>query len=116
MHLGPGYYSECPLSHLFPLKLIDFLHIVLQETWVAAYFWSDPKKERNDAIGIGVYGNDHYISNTIVFSARIGVELSGAANILNGEEGNQYYCAAVPLFSGLQLSRIPMRTCWLLPS
>ena len=34
--------------------------------------------------GIGIYGNDHYVSNVIVYSARVGVELSGAANILQG--------------------------------
>jgi hypothetical protein len=57
---------------------------MVSETWVAAYFWSDPKKERNDATGILINGNDHYVSNTIVFSARVGVQLNGAANILNG--------------------------------
>lgn len=57
---------------------------MITETWVAAYFWSDPKKEHNDAIGIGVYGNDHFITNVIVFSARVGVQLTGAANLLSG--------------------------------
>jgi hypothetical protein len=55
---------------------------MIAETWVAAYFWSDPRKESNDAVGISVAGNDHFVSNTIVFSARIGVDLSGAANKL----------------------------------
>ena len=32
--------------------------------------------------GIAVRGNDHYVSNSIVFSALVGVELTGAANIL----------------------------------
>ena len=57
---------------------------MISETWVAAYFWSDPNKERNSAVGIGIFGNDHYVSNTIVFSSRVGVQLTGAANILNG--------------------------------
>ena len=55
---------------------------MVSETWVAAYFWSDPKKERNDAIGIKVAGNDHFVTNVIVFSARVGVEVTGAANLL----------------------------------
>ena len=53
---------------------------MISETWVAAYFWSDPKKERNNAVGISVAGNDHFVSNTIVFSALIGIDVSGAAN------------------------------------
>jgi len=57
---------------------------MITETWVAAYFWNDPKKEKSSAVGIGIFGNDHYVSNTIVFSARVGVQLTGAANILNG--------------------------------
>jgi hypothetical protein len=34
--------------------------------------------------GIAIEGNDHYVTNSIVFSALIGVKLTGAANILNG--------------------------------
>ena len=55
---------------------------MVSETWVAAYFWSDPKKERNNAVGIKVAGNDHFVTNVIVFSARVGVEVTGAANLL----------------------------------
>ena len=50
---------------------------MISETWVAAYFWNDPKKESNAATGIYIGGNDHYVSNTIVFSARVGVHLTG---------------------------------------
>jgi hypothetical protein len=53
---------------------------MISETWVAAYFWSDPMKEKNNATGILVAGNDHFVSNTIVFSARIGIDTcSGCA-------------------------------------
>jgi hypothetical protein len=55
---------------------------MVEETWVAAYFWSDPKKERNDAVGILVNGNDHFLTNVIVFSARDGVVVNGAADLL----------------------------------
>ena len=55
----------------------------ISETWVAAYFWSDPKKERNNAVGIKIAGNDHFVTNVIVFSAQIGVEVTGAANLIN---------------------------------
>jgi hypothetical protein len=48
--------------------------VMISETWVAAYFWSSPNKEKNNATGILVAGNDHFVSNTIVFSARIGID------------------------------------------
>jgi len=57
---------------------------MVSDTWVAAYFWSSPLKEKTNTTGILVAGNDHYVSDTIVFSARVGVELTGAANILSG--------------------------------
>ena len=58
--------------------------MMITDTWVAAYFWSSPMKEKTNATGIVVAGNDHYVSDTIVFSSRVGVQLTGAANILTG--------------------------------
>ena len=55
---------------------------MIQETWVAAYFWNSPNKEKNSAVGIKIAGNDHFVTNVIVFSARVGVEVTGAANLL----------------------------------
>jgi hypothetical protein len=56
---------------------------MITETWVAAYFWDSPKKEAADGtIGISIQGNDHFVTNVIVFSAQIGVQLNGAANLL----------------------------------
>lgn len=55
---------------------------MIEETWVAAYFWSNPKKERNSAVGILINGNDHFVTNVIVFSARDGVVVNGAADLL----------------------------------
>jgi hypothetical protein len=54
--------------------------VMVSETWVAAYFWSDPNKEKTDTVGILVAGNDHFLSNVIVFSAKVGARLTGAAN------------------------------------
>lgn len=41
-------------------------------------------KEKTNSTGIMINGNDHYVSNTIVFSSRVGVAITGAADILNG--------------------------------
>ena len=57
---------------------------MISDTWIAAYFWDSPMKEKTNATGIAVNGNDHYVTDVIVFSARVGVSLAGAANILTG--------------------------------
>lgn len=60
---------------------------MITETWVAAYFWDSPYKEKcppSCGNGIGVFGNDHFVTNVIVFSAQTGVKLTGAANLLSG--------------------------------
>jgi hypothetical protein len=64
--------------------LLDGGHeTMISETWVAAYFWNDPKKEHSgDTIGILVAGNDHFVDNVIVFSGTVGVSLTGEANKL----------------------------------
>ena len=37
-----------------------------------------------NATAIQINGNDHYILNTIVFSAKIGLEVNGAADYITG--------------------------------
>jgi hypothetical protein len=61
---------------------------MVSETWVAAYFWSQPDKERNNATGISVLGNDHFVTNVIVFSARTGIWVAGAANLISAHTWN----------------------------
>ena len=56
--------------------------LTLQES--ASFSSLDPFHAPFSSQGISIEGNDHYVSNTIVFSARVGVLLTGAANILNG--------------------------------
>jgi hypothetical protein len=56
--------------------------VMVSETWVAAYPWSSPFKETTDTVGILVAGNDHFLTSVIVYSARVGVKLTGAANKL----------------------------------
>ena len=58
--------------------------MMISETWVASRFWSDPKKAHTQSIGIALQGNDQYVTNTIVFSAKVGVAVMGGANVLQG--------------------------------
>jgi hypothetical protein len=53
----------------------------------ACFADSDPRKENgtaSTATGITLQGNDHYVTNTIVFSSKIGIGVYGEANILTG--------------------------------
>ena len=63
---------------------------MISETWVAAFFWSQKEKEKTNTTGILIAGNDHFLSDVIVFSARVGVALHGAANkLVNVHTWNQ---------------------------
>jgi hypothetical protein len=59
---------------------------MIHETWLGEYRYSDPKSHLANltATGISIDGNDHFVTNTIVFSAKIGVGVYGAANLLTG--------------------------------
>uniref|UniRef100_A0A6B2L5B9 Rhamnogalacturonase A/B/Epimerase-like pectate lyase domain-containing protein n=1 Tax=Arcella intermedia TaxID=1963864 RepID=A0A6B2L5B9_9EUKA len=57
---------------------------MIHETWLGQYLYSDPRSSNPTANGIELLGNDHYITNTIVFSSRVGVLITGAANLLTG--------------------------------
>eukprot|EP00930_Biecheleria_cincta_P070339 TRINITY_DN5797_c0_g2_i1.p1 TRINITY_DN5797_c0_g2~~TRINITY_DN5797_c0_g2_i1.p1 ORF type:complete len:496 (-),score=73.70 TRINITY_DN5797_c0_g2_i1:41-1381(-) len=59
--------------------------VMIQQAWFAEYYWSEEKVDTNKSksIGIQINGNDHYLTDVIVFDfTRTGVEVNGAANIL----------------------------------
>lgn len=61
--------------------------VMISETWLAACYWSDAarchKGSSATSIGVRIDGNDHYMSNVIVFDyTGVGVEVLGAANLL----------------------------------
>ena len=45
--------------------------------WLGQYLYSDPRKHNATATSIQLFGNDHYISNTIIFAGKIGVHVTG---------------------------------------
>eukprot|EP01065_Artemidia_motanka_P012713 TRINITY_DN1701_c10_g1_i1.p1 TRINITY_DN1701_c10_g1~~TRINITY_DN1701_c10_g1_i1.p1 ORF type:complete len:505 (+),score=193.60 TRINITY_DN1701_c10_g1_i1:205-1515(+) len=66
---------------------IDAGHeVMVSEAWLAECYWSDKTKcGSSSSVGIQVNGNDHYLSNVVVFDyVKTGVEINGAANILTG--------------------------------
>jgi hypothetical protein len=57
---------------------------MMTDTWFGEYLYSSPDYKQAKATAIEIFGNDHYITNTIVFSSKIGVHITHPANILNG--------------------------------
>lgn len=54
--------------------------MTVQQTWVGEYWWSDSRKENGTATtanGIVVIGNDHVISDVVVFSSKAGIMVEG---------------------------------------
>ena len=60
--------------------------VMVHESWLGEYLYSSPLSHLSNltATGITVAGNDHFVTNTIVFSSKIGVGVYGAANLLTG--------------------------------
>lgn len=74
MNLGKNFLV---ILYLFILFLIRF----------GEYLYSDSRSHNPlycRSTAIQLFGNDHYVTNTIVFSSLIGVEVRGAANLLVG--------------------------------
>ena len=59
--------------------------VMLTEAWLAECYWSSngPCAKKADSIAVQINGNDHYLTDVIVFDyAHVGVEVNGAANVL----------------------------------
>uniref|UniRef100_A0A0G4GRI1 Right handed beta helix domain-containing protein n=1 Tax=Chromera velia CCMP2878 TaxID=1169474 RepID=A0A0G4GRI1_9ALVE len=57
--------------------------VILTGAWVGQYlFTEEGKKTSQTGIGVRIHGNDHVMDNVIVFSAKLGVLVRGAANLL----------------------------------
>jgi hypothetical protein len=61
--------------------------VMISDAWLAECYWSNKTNCQNNpqSIGIRIEGTDHYVRDTIIFDfAKVGVEILGAANILQG--------------------------------
>ena len=60
--------------------------VMIHETWLGEYLYSNPLSHQPNltATAINIAGNDHFVTNTIVFSSQVGVAVNGAANLLTG--------------------------------
>eukprot|EP00051_Salpingoeca_urceolata_P015947 m.209556 g.209556 ORF g.209556 m.209556 type:complete len:496 (+) comp18545_c0_seq1:393-1880(+) len=58
---------------------------MITDSWFTESYWTGPKPSTSVSVGVQINGNDHFLSNVIVFDfTRVGVEVNGAANILSG--------------------------------
>ena len=67
------------------VRIDDGHEVMLSEAWLAECYWSSngPCAQKADSIAVQINGNDHYLTDVIVFDyAHIGVEINGAANVL----------------------------------
>eukprot|EP01084_Bolivina_argentea_P248866 416385_1 len=52
--------------------------------WLAQYLYSDSRRAHANATAVQFFGNDHYITNTIIFGGKIAVHVTGGANVIEG--------------------------------
>merc|ERR1719223_1705272 len=61
---------------------------MIDETWMGEvnfdHDFSGQGSDRPMAIGVEMNSNDHYIQNSIVFAAKTGLAMHGAANLVSG--------------------------------
>eukprot|EP00908_Phaeocystis_cordata_P021075 Transcript_338.p2 GENE.Transcript_338~~Transcript_338.p2 ORF type:complete len:403 (-),score=121.45 Transcript_338:909-2117(-) len=59
--------------------------VMLVDSWLAQCYWSDTSRcQGASSVGVQLNGNDHLLSNVIVFDyATVGVQVNGAANMLS---------------------------------
>jgi hypothetical protein len=71
----------------FGLQINAGHEVMMDRCWLGeTNFDYDHEKHgtQPNATAIQINGNDHYILNTIVFSAKIGLEVNGAADYITG--------------------------------
>jgi hypothetical protein len=70
------------------IQVNDGHEVMIINSWLAEWYWdhlSPPSCGSQDSIGIQLNGNDHCITNTIIFHCtKIGVQVNGNANLLVG--------------------------------
>ena len=88
--------------------------VQISASWMGQFTYDYPRKERGTAMGIELLGNDHVISDVVVFSAQTGIDVRGAANLIvnahtwNQATGNH----GVGIFLDCAGYATPRTACW----
>ena len=58
---------------------------MISNCWLSEFYYSESHPGSHNSTGIHIAGNDHFITNVIVFDyTTVGIHISGAANLLTG--------------------------------
>ena len=72
------------------ISVVGGHEVQISNSWFGQYLYDDPRKERGHALGISIRGNDHVVSDVVVYSAQTGIYVQGAANLIqNAHTWNQ---------------------------
>ncbi len=80
---GPQVYAFNFTS--FGIRVVSGHEVTVTGTWVGEYWWGTPNKENgtaSTATGISVEGNDHVVTDCVVFSSHVGIAVSGGADFV----------------------------------
>ena len=82
--IGPAAYFLNFSS--FGLQINAGHEVMLDRAWLGETNFDYPFSQAAPpkAVAIQINGNDHYVLNTVVFSSKVGLEVNGAANRIDG--------------------------------
>jgi hypothetical protein len=82
--LGPGSYLLNFTS--YGVQVNGGHELMISRCWLGEtnFDYSFSKTDLPKAIAIQINGNDHYVSDSVVFSSKIGLEVNGAADYITG--------------------------------
>lgn len=70
------------------IQVNDGHEVIISNSWLAEWYWDHPSPPScggQHSIGIQLNGNDHYVTNTIIFHCtKVGVQVNSGANLLVG--------------------------------
>ena len=81
--------------------------VVLHDSWIASCWYTPPSRcwlnatALGNTVGILVNGNDHYLTDSIVFGGLTGIEVNGAANVFTNFHTWNTQSGSVPNASGI---------------
>lgn len=81
--------------------------VILHDSWIASCWYTPPSlcwlnaTALGNTVGVLVNGNDHYMTDSVVFGALTGVEVNGAANVFTNIHTWNTQSGSVPNASGI---------------
>ena len=61
----------------YGIKIVGGHEAMIFNAWLAQFLYSDSLKPKSTSTAIEINGNDHYVTNSIVFGGKIGVHITG---------------------------------------